>query len=150
MNPDLLAKITEVLRTTNDLTIATVRPDGYPQATTVSYVSDGLKIYFGTGAQAQKARNIAQCAKVSITVNRPYDSWEQILGLSIGGIAERVTDPAELGLAGRLMLQKFPQVAGYLPSDAGDIAMFRVTPQVISLLDYSHGFGHTDLVQVAA
>jgi len=150
MNPDLLAKITEILRTTNDLTVATVRPDGYPQATTVSYVSDGLKIYFGTGAAAPKARNIAQCGKVSITVNRPYETWEQIQGLSIGGIAERVTDPAELGLVGRLMLEKFPQVAGYVPSDASEMTIFRVTPQVISLLDYSKGFGHTDLVEVAA
>ena len=32
-----------------------------------------------------------------------------------------------------------------MPS-AEDVAIFRVTPTVISLLDYSKGFGHTDLV----
>ena len=27
-----------------------------------------------------------------------------------------------------------------------DVAIYRVTPKVISVLDYSKGFGHTDLV----
>jgi hypothetical protein len=27
-----------------------------------------------------------------------------------------------------------------------DVAIFRVTPTVISVLDYTRGFGHTDLV----
>jgi hypothetical protein len=42
--------------------------DGYPQATTVSYVSDGLTIYFGCGEASQKARNLARNTKVSLTV----------------------------------------------------------------------------------
>jgi hypothetical protein len=28
----------------------------------------------------------------------------------------------------------------------GDVRIFRLTPTVISVLDYSKGFGHTDLV----
>jgi hypothetical protein len=56
------------------LTIATVREDGYPQATTVSYVNEGLTIYFGCAALSQKAKNIGHSAKVSLTVNLPYAS----------------------------------------------------------------------------
>ena len=148
MDTALLATIESILETTADLTIATVRDDGYPQATTVSYASDGLKLYFGTSAQAQKARNLARNNKVSVTVNRPYAGWEEIQGLSIGGVTDRVTDPAELGRVGQLMLKKFPQVMNYLPPDAGEMAIFRVTPVVISVLDYTKGFGHTDLVRV--
>jgi len=32
-----------------------------------------------------------------------------------------------------------------MPSPS-DIRIFRVTPKVISVLDYAKGFGHTDLV----
>src|ERR1700731_3853356 len=39
-----IASITAKMR--NDMTIATVREDGYPQATAVSYVNDGLAVYF--------------------------------------------------------------------------------------------------------
>ena len=103
----------------NDLTIATVREDGYPQATTISYVNDGLTIYFGCAAQSQKAKNIARSAKVSLTVNLPYASWDEIRGLSVGGKAARVTDPKEMDRVGRLMLRKFPQIARYAPDGHG-------------------------------
>ena len=78
------------------MTSATIREDGYPQATTVSYVSDGLTIYFGCAAESQKAKNLAHNNKVSVTVNLPYSSWNDIRGLSIGGTAERVSDPQEM------------------------------------------------------
>jgi general stress protein 26 len=95
MDPALEQEIISILDDANDMTIATVREDGYPQATTVSYVNDGLAIYFGCAAESQKAKNIARSAKVSLTVNLPYASWNEIRGLSIGGKAEAVTDPGD-------------------------------------------------------
>ena len=68
MDPGLREEILSTLKSTREMTIATVRPDGYPQATTVNYVSDGLAIYFGCAADSQKARNIACNGKVSLTV----------------------------------------------------------------------------------
>jgi hypothetical protein len=38
MDPALREEILSVLKGATDMTIATIRPDGYPQATTVSYV----------------------------------------------------------------------------------------------------------------
>jgi nitroimidazol reductase NimA-like FMN-containing flavoprotein (pyridoxamine 5'-phosphate oxidase superfamily) len=58
MDPALTKEITSILDDANDRTIATVRHDGYPQATTVSYVNDSLVIYFGCAAQSQKAKNM--------------------------------------------------------------------------------------------
>jgi uncharacterized protein YhbP (UPF0306 family) len=135
-----------ILDGADDMTIATVREDNYPQATTVSYVNDGLKIYFGCAADSQKAKNISRCAKVSLTVNLPYRSWGDIRGLSLGGRAERVTEPHELERVSRLMFGKFPQIARYAPAELGEMVLFRVTPEVVSALDYRKGFGHTDLV----
>jgi nitroimidazol reductase NimA-like FMN-containing flavoprotein (pyridoxamine 5'-phosphate oxidase superfamily) len=142
-------RIVSILDAGLDLTVATNREDGYPQATTVSYVNDGMTIYFGTGAAAQKAHNIARDGRVSLTVNLPYATWDEIKGVSIGGRAARVTDPDEAGKAGALMLKKFPQIANYQAfGSAMDLAMFRVSPEVISILDYSKGFGHTELVRL--
>ncbi|MEZ5667569.1 MAG: pyridoxamine 5'-phosphate oxidase family protein [Alphaproteobacteria bacterium] len=135
-----------ILAQGRDLAIATLRPDGFPQATTVSYVADGLTIYFGCGEHSQKARNIARDARVSLTLTLDYDDWTGIRGLSLAGLAERVTDPAEVGHIGKLMMARFPQVADLDPPWEGDIAFIRVMPKVISVLDYRKGFGHTDLV----
>ena len=148
MDSAIEREIVAILDDANDMTIATVREDGYPQATTVSYVNDGLTIYFGCAAESQKAQNIARCHKVSLTINLPYVSWKEIRGLSIGGTAAPVTDPEELGQVTELMFQKFPQIAPYAPTEVEGIELFRVTPEIISILDYRKGFGHTDLVNI--
>ena len=150
MDLELTKEIISILDDATDMTIATVREDGYPQATTVSYVNDGLKIYFGCAAESQKAKNLARNSKVSLTVNLPYASWKEIRGLSIGGRAEPVTDRPEVDQVSQLMFEKFPQIAAYAPAELDEIVLFGVAPEIISVLDYRKGFGHTDLVRVAA
>ncbi len=88
------------------------------------------------------------CDKVSLTVTLPYDRWEEILALSMGGRAARMTDRAEIAKVGRLMLKKFPQGVDFGPEEADVIALFSVTPVVVSVLEYRNGFGHTELVEV--
>src|SRR5690606_31519268 len=116
---------------------------------TVSFVNDGLAIYFGTWIKSQKAQNIARNDKVSITINRPYTTWDDIEGLSIGARARLVTDAQEQVRIGELMFKKFPQIAQYGGEMQGEeMAFVRVDPVVISLLDYSKGFGHADLFEL--
>lgn len=148
MDSAMYEKIVAILSGASEMTIATVRPDGYPQATTVSYVHDGVTIYFGTATNSQKARNIALCDKVSLTVNLPYDRWEQISGLSLGGRAARLDDRAAIAKVGDLMLKRFPQGVDFGPEEADSLALFSVTPVVVSVLDYRKHIGHTELVEV--
>jgi general stress protein 26 len=137
-------QIASVLGVANDLAIATVRPDGWPQVTTVSYVADGTRIYFGTWSKSQKAQNIARDPRVSITVTAPYTDWGGIRGLSLGGHAVRVTEAAELSRVFELMVSKFPQIGQFLKADDVEMALFRVDPEIVSILDYAQGFGHTE------
>ena len=51
------------------MTVATNRPDGWPQATTVGYVNDGLKIYFLCSPQSQKAANLARDNRISLSID---------------------------------------------------------------------------------
>ena len=144
-------QIVSIIDDVDDMTIATVREDGFPQATTVSYVNDGITIYFMTPSNAQKAQNIARSNKVSLTINREYKSWDEIEGLSMGALAISVNDPAEQEKIGNLLLEKFPQAAQYEPVYGAEeigIAFFRIEPVVISILDYTKGFGHTELVDL--
>jgi len=137
-------QIASVLGVANDLAIATVRPDGWPQVTTVSYVADGTRIYFGTWSKSQKAQNIARDPRVSITVTAPYTDWGGIRGLSLGGHAVRVTEGAELSRVFELMVSKFPQIGQFVKADDVEMALFRVDPEIVSILDYAQGFGHTE------
>jgi nitroimidazol reductase NimA-like FMN-containing flavoprotein (pyridoxamine 5'-phosphate oxidase superfamily) len=148
MDRETEAFILDVLRQHNILTLATMRQDGWPQATTVGYVSDGLTLYVGCAANSQKVRNIERCNRVSLTVDHDEDHWSRIRGLSMGATAEVVTDPAEIARAVELILAKFPQLKCMPKPEPGSFAFLRITPQVISVLDYSKGFGHTALVEV--
>ena len=66
----------------------------------------------------------------------------------MGAMAEQITDADEMKLIADLMLKKFPQVAEYVSDNLDPLALFRVTPTVVSVLDYSKGFGHTDQVEL--
>jgi general stress protein 26 len=139
--------VIRVIEGAQDLTLATVRPDGYPQATTVSFAHDGLTLYIGIGKHSQKANNIRQNNKVSLTINLPYHDWREIRGLSMSALAEILDDPQAIATARDCLLRRFPQVSEWAgPDMAAEIAFLRVTPQLICVLDYSKGFGHTELV----
>ena len=134
---------------TDDLFTTTVREDGFPQATMVSYVNHRLAIYFGTSTASQRAKYISRNNKVSLTINRPYENWDEITGISLDGHAIAVTDKRESRKAGELVLKNFLQVEQYMPSEAGvegELVLFCIEPLVVSLLDYRRGFAQTDLV----
>lgn len=139
-------EIAAILAEAKDLTVATLRPDGAPQATVVSYASDGAAIFFGCGDESQKARNLAHDNRVAMTVTLPYRDWAEIRALSISGHAREVRDPDEIGRVGLLFMAKFPEVAQYITGPADSLVFFRVDPEIVSMLDYRKGFGHTELV----
>ena len=146
MDRDTEAFILDLLRRHSVLTLATVREDGWPQATTVGYVNDGLNLYVGCGADSQKIRNIKRSNKVSLTIDRDEEDWNRIQGLSMAATAGLVTDQAEIAQVGELMLAKFPQIKEMPEPDWSSVAFLKITPKVISVLDYTKGFGHTELI----
>ena len=45
-----------------------------------------------------------------------------------------------------LLGQRYPEYAKFPMPKPDEIRIYRVEPRVISVLDYSKGFGHADLV----
>ena len=148
MDEKFKQKILRLLNQHRTARIATVRPDGWPQVTSVGYANDGLVIYFLCGADSQKAANLARDDRVSLTVDDDPAQVMDIAGLSMAARANLVTDPAEFEKALRLLISRYPNQKGLeLPMPkTSEICVFRLTPTLVSLLDYSRGFGHTDLI----
>jgi len=148
MNEQIKEKILTLLAQHRNMTIATLRPDGWPQATTVGYVNEGLTLYFLCGLESQKAANLARDDRVSLTIDHDASDLMAITGLSMAAHAQPVTDRTEAEKVLRKLPLKYPEQVSLpvpMPSPE-DVRIFRVTPTVISVLDYSKGFGHTDLV----
>jgi len=151
MDATMKRKIVSLLDSHRVMTIATQRPDGWPQATTVGYVNDGMTLWFLCGLESQKARNIAQDNRVSITVDHDTPDIMAITGLSMAARAYRVTDSAEAQKVLAQLPLKYadakPQATPMPMPKPEEVALFRVVPELISVLDYTQGFGHTDLVR---
>lgn len=148
MDDQIKRKILAILDQHRDMSLATLRPDGWPQATTVGYANEGLTLYFLCGLDSQKAANLARDGRVSLTIDHETPQVMEITGLSMAARAEAVTDPVEGEKVLRMLFGRYGQQAGPampMPSPA-DVRIIRLTPTVISLLEYTKGFGHTDLV----
>jgi hypothetical protein len=113
MDDGLKTQIFGIMDAHRIMTVATLRSDGWPQATTVGFAHEDLALYFLCGAESQKAKNLAEA--------------ERVMGLLIARYPQQSQSPGEL-------------------PPASAVAIFKVTPIVISLLDYAKGFGHAELV----
>lgn len=137
MDANIREKILTILDKHRIMTVATLRPDGWPQATTVGYVNEGLTLYFLCGLDSQKAKNLALDNRLSLTIDHDTPNLMAITGLSMAARAHAVEDRAEAEKVLRMLPLKYPE-APPLPMkmpNPGEIRLFRVTPTVISLLD---------------
>lgn len=148
MDEAIKKQIVDILDSHRIMTVATLRPDGWPQATTVGYGNDGMDIYFLCALDSQKAANLARDNRVSVTIDSDKDQIMEIKGLSMAARAHRLTDDAEGRRAIDLLMARYPVQEGVdfeMPPPSA-VALFRLEPVVISVLDYTKGFAHTDLV----
>src|SRR5690349_4163291 len=103
MDEALKRQILDLLAGHRIMTAATNRQDGWPQATTVGYVNDGLTLYFLCGPESQKAKNLARDDRVSLTIDHDTSDPMAITGLSMAARARPVTDAAEIAKALELL-----------------------------------------------
>jgi nitroimidazol reductase NimA-like FMN-containing flavoprotein (pyridoxamine 5'-phosphate oxidase superfamily) len=142
------AQVLDLLDKHRLMTVATLRPDGWPQATTVGYANDGLTLYFLCAATSQKAENIARDNRISLTIDSDTTDPMAITGLSMAARATPVADRGEIAKMLGLLVGKYPEYKDMPSPDISQMKIMRVLPEIVSILDYSKGFGHADLVRV--
>jgi nitroimidazol reductase NimA-like FMN-containing flavoprotein (pyridoxamine 5'-phosphate oxidase superfamily) len=130
------------------MTLATIRPDGFPQATTVNYVHEDLTLYFAADAASQKAGNIKLNNKVSVAIASETQDFYKLRGLSLSGLAARVAEEQEAQRLSLKLFRALPQSKRLVRSDPKDLAVFAITPVAIALIDYASGFGKTHLIEL--
>lgn len=138
-------RILGILEAGRDMTLASLREDGFPQATKVGYVNDGLSLCFL--ADPVKARSLARTDKVSATVDLPAE-WRHIRGLSLAGHARRITDGGTCAALTRRLLRRFPEAATDAETGLGRLSLFRIEPERIAMLEEWPGLGHAELFEI--
>ena len=130
------------------MAIATSRADGWPQATFVGYANDSILIYFVISRESQKFRNIERDDRVSLVLGRDFHDPATIKALSIAARVSEVRDAKQRNQAVKLLLERHPGLRRLEPPEPGHSAVMRANPEIITILDYSKGFGHADLLTV--
>jgi nitroimidazol reductase NimA-like FMN-containing flavoprotein (pyridoxamine 5'-phosphate oxidase superfamily) len=148
MTPALQEAAVCILDQHRIMTLATNRPDGWPQATVVGYANDGLKIYCFISRLSQKYANIARDPRVSIAIASDFSQPLEIKGLSLAGKAVNVTQAPEFSRACELFIKRYPEYSDWPRPNPAFAPMLCISPTVISVLDYSKGFGHSDLIKI--
>jgi len=126
------------------MTIATVRPDGWPQATIVGYANQDFRLYFLIYRTSQKFRNIAQNHRVAITVAREPAQLRDTKAVYAGCLVHEVTDLAERSRAWQLLAKRHPNLTDLAPPEHAEVATMAADCKHLSILDYSQGLGHNE------
>jgi len=150
MTPELRTLTLDLLDHHRIMTLATNRPDGWPQATVVGYANEGLTLYCFIARTSQKYSNVLRDKRVSIAIASDFPDPLQIKGVSMAATAAEVDDIGEYDRAYGVLLRRYPEYANWPRPAPALAAMLRVTPKIISILDYSKGFGHSELVIITA
>jgi nitroimidazol reductase NimA-like FMN-containing flavoprotein (pyridoxamine 5'-phosphate oxidase superfamily) len=137
-----------ILKDNRLASLATTRLDGWPHCTMVGIANEDLRIYFVVSRTSEKLVDIMNDDRVSLAVGRDVIDPASIKALSISARASEISDDKERRRVVRLLLEKRPALdkleAPRLERSAVMIAM----PEVIRLLDYSKGYGHSILLKL--
>lgn len=89
--PRLTPEQVRLLNPPNFATVATVMPDGSPEATVVWIESDADHVYFNTAMHRLKARNLQRDPRVAVAA---FDLADPYTGVSVRGRAELIQEGA--------------------------------------------------------
>ena len=112
--------------------LSTVRPDGRPHVTPIAAVWMDDALYFSTGPDEQKSKNLASNRHVVITTGS--NAFGKGLDVVLEGEAEPLSDEPTLGRLAEAFETKYDGVFGFrvgdgrFNHDAGVADVYQVTP----------------------
>jgi len=140
----------QILNGNRIMSIATVRPDGWPQSTIVGYANEGWRLYFLIYRSSQKFENIRLDNRISVSVGHEPNVLRDIKAVYAGCHASEVTDLAERSRAWMLLAERHPNLTDLAPPQKDEVATMVAHCRHVCVLDYSQGLGHTESLTVDA
>lgn len=138
LTPRTAAAIIELLERERLMTLACLRPDGWPQATTVGYLNEDLDLFFIIARKSQKFANLQGDPRASIAIRHEKGSSGGGVGLSMAGLVTEIDDPEAVNRLNQRMIERYPNVHVYCPSK-DTVAVMRFRPSVISAAGVAGG-----------
>lgn len=98
----------------------------------VCHVLDDGRIYFGSGRDATKVRNLQKDPRVALVVDLYAEDWDSIKGAMVQGRATLIRGGPKFRKVRALLYKKYPQYPLDSALDESDSVIVEVTPVHLS------------------
>jgi nitroimidazol reductase NimA-like FMN-containing flavoprotein (pyridoxamine 5'-phosphate oxidase superfamily) len=116
--------------------VATTGAAGVPHLVPVCHVVAGGKIYFGSGDDGRKIKNLRDNPCVTVTVDVYSDHWATLKGVMVQGRARLIERGTRFRQARDRLYRKYPQYPKEAAISPSDSVIIEVTPTRV----FSWGF----------
>ena len=116
--------------------VATAGAAGVPHVVPVCHVLAGGKVYFGSGDDARKVKNLRENPRVTVSVDLYSDHWGTLKGVMIQGRARLIERGPGFRRIRDLLYRKYPQYPRESAISPSDSVVVEVTPTRV----FSWGF----------
>jgi uncharacterized protein YhbP (UPF0306 family) len=136
--PDEIHQLLQI----STLSLATSGPGGEPHAAPVYFAAlyEPLRLFFFSDPDSLHGQHLAQSDRAAAAIYPECAGWQDIRGLQLHGLAERVAGGPEWEAGWAAYTAKFPFVTALKPIIARN-ALYRLQPTWLRLVDNRRRFG---------
>jgi nitroimidazol reductase NimA-like FMN-containing flavoprotein (pyridoxamine 5'-phosphate oxidase superfamily) len=116
--------------------VATAGKAGMPHLVPVCHVVAGGKVYFASGDDARKVKNLGENPRVTLTVDLYSDHWGTLKGVMIQGRARLIGRGPRFRRIRDRLYRKYPQYPREAAISPADSVVIELTPTRV----FSWGF----------
>lgn len=116
--------------------VATAGASGVPHLVPVCHVLAGGKVYFASGDDGRKVKNIVENPRVTLTVDLYSDHWGTLKGVMIQGRARLIERGSRFRRIRDRLYRKYPQYPREAALSPSDSVVIELTPTRV----FSWGF----------
>ena len=127
------------------LTLATSSKEGEPLTHAIAYVNKGDTVFFTTGKQTRKFKNIKNNPNVAYSVYEQTEHLDEVISVQMEGKATPVTEKEEIENINKMLKDKFPTMSPLMNDP--DSIIIKISPKSCYFMDYSKGLNYRDTVK---
>ena len=124
----LTKKVAKLIAQERVCRVATAGAEGRTHLVPVVHVLAGDKIYFGSGDDGRKVKNLRENPQIAITIDLYSDDWSQLRGVMVQGTARLIERGARFKQARSRLYAKYPQYPKEAAISPSDSVVVEVTP----------------------
>ncbi len=124
----LKKSVTELIHWERVCRVATAGRRGMPHLVPVCHVLHGGKIYFASGDDGRKVKNLRENPRITVTVDCYSDAWANLKGVMVQGRARLIERGPRFRKIRALLYKKYPQYPREAAIAESDSVVIEVAP----------------------